>query len=299
MSVIGSYAPILFIAIGFGESASLRSAVVTGMVALSMTLLSLLIVDKLGRQTVLIIGRIQMFISQILVGSIMAIDLGDQGELSKEWYFGVDLDLLSSNGFHQGRQIIDGSLMVDEIISWARKQKIRLMLCKVDFEKAFDSLSWNFLLSIMEQMRFSSKWRNWILSCLNSSFPSVLINGSPTMEFKLEIGLRQGDHVSPFLFIIAVEALNIAILEATNREWSLSNTKNLSRILTCFHLAFGLKVNFNKSKLLGIGVSNLKVNSFASSIGYLASHLPGSYLGLPIGAKMSRCANWKPLVERF
>ncbi|GJY65542.1 hypothetical protein Tco_0467780 [Tanacetum coccineum] len=83
------------------------------------------------------------------------------------------------------------------------------------------------------------------------------------------------------------------------REWSLSNANNLSRILTCFHLASGLKVNFNKSKLFGIGVSNLEVNSFASSIGCLASHLPGSYLGLPIGAKMSRCANWKPLVERF
>nr|GEW77726.1 putative RNA-directed DNA polymerase, eukaryota, reverse transcriptase zinc-binding domain protein [Tanacetum cinerariifolium] len=217
--------------------------------------------------------------------------------------------------FIKGCQIIDGPLMVDEIISWESKQKRRLMLFKVDFEKAFDYLSWNFLLSKVEQMGFSSKWRNWILSCLNSSFASVLINGSPTMEFKLERGLRQGDPLSPFLFIIAVEALNIAILEATNRnifyefkvgrdkvhishlqfaddtlfirKWSLSNAKNLSRILTCFHLAFGLKVNFNKSKLFGIGVFNLEVNSFASSIGCLASHLPCSYLGLLIGAKMS------------
>ncbi|GJX56691.1 putative RNA-directed DNA polymerase, eukaryota, reverse transcriptase zinc-binding domain protein, partial [Tanacetum coccineum] len=207
------------------------------------------------------------------------------------------------------------------------RNKKRLMLFKVDFEKAFDSLSWNFLLSIMEQIGFSSKWRNWILSCLNSSFALVLINGSPTMEFKLERGLRQGDPLSPFLFIIAVEALNIVILKAINRNifygfkvgkdkvyishlqfaddalflggWSLSNAKNFSRILTCFHLAFGLKVNFNKSKLFGIGVSSLEVNSFASSIGCLASHLPRSYLGLPIGAKMSRCTNWKPLVERF
>ncbi|GJT14415.1 putative RNA-directed DNA polymerase, eukaryota, reverse transcriptase zinc-binding domain protein [Tanacetum coccineum] len=201
------------------------------------------------------------------------------------------------------------------------------MLFKVDFKKAFDSLSCNFLLSIMEQIGFSSKWRNWILSCLNSSFALVLINGSPTMEFKLKRGLRQGDPLSPFLFIIAVEALNIVILEATNRnifygfkvgkdkvyishlqfaddalflgEWSLSNAKNFSRILTCFHLTFGLKVNFNKRKLFGIAVSSLEVNSFASSIGCLASHLPRSYLGLPIGAKMSRCTNWNPLVERF
>ncbi|GJW80606.1 hexose carrier protein HEX6 [Tanacetum coccineum] len=84
ISVIGSYTPILFITIEFTESASLKAAVVTGIVALSMTLLSLLIVDKLGRRTILIIGGVQMFISQILVGSIMAINLGDQGELSKE-----------------------------------------------------------------------------------------------------------------------------------------------------------------------------------------------------------------------
>ncbi|GJR36455.1 reverse transcriptase domain-containing protein [Tanacetum coccineum] len=95
--------------------------------------------------------------------------------------------------FIKGRQIIDGPRMVDEIISWAKKQKRRLMLIKVDFEKTFDSLSWKFLLSIIEQMGFSSKWRNWILSCLTSSFASVLINGSPTKEFKLERSLRQAE----------------------------------------------------------------------------------------------------------
>ncbi|GJX30644.1 putative RNA-directed DNA polymerase [Tanacetum coccineum] len=186
----------------------------------------------------------------------------------------------------KGRQIIDGPLMVDEIIAWAKKYKKRIMFLKVDFEKAFDSLSWSFLFSILEQMGFSSKWRTWIHSCLNSAFASVLVNGSPTKEFKIERGLRQGDPLSPFLFILAVEALNVALLEATNNnvfhgikvgtdkihishlqfaddalimgEWSRSNAKNLSRILTCFHLASGLKVNFNKSKLYGIGTSNVE-----------------------------------------
>lgn len=82
-------------------------------------------------------------------------------------------------------------------------------------------------------------------------------------------------------------------------EWSLHNAKVLSRILSCFHLAFGLKVNLNKSKLFGVGASNLELKFFANTIGCQPSNLPCIYLGLPIGANMSRCANWTPIINRF
>ncbi|GJW31605.1 hypothetical protein Tco_0051637 [Tanacetum coccineum] len=135
------------------------------------------------------------------------------------------------------------------------------------------------------------------------AFASILVNGSPTNEFKLERGLRQGDPLSPFLFILAVEELNIALLEATNNNIfhgvKVDNARNLSRIFTCFHLASSLKANFNKSKLFGIRVNTIELNSLASTIGCQASQFPCMYLGLPVGAKMSRCLNWSPLVERF
>nr|GEV08814.1 RNA-directed DNA polymerase, eukaryota, reverse transcriptase zinc-binding domain protein [Tanacetum cinerariifolium] len=189
----------------------------------------------------------------------------------------------------KGRQIIDGLLMVDEIIAWAKKHKKRLMYFKVDFEKAFDFLNWSFLFSILEQMGFSFKWRNWIHYCLNSAFASVLVNGSPTKEFKIKRG-KEKIHVSHLQF--TDDALIIG-------DWSRTNAKNLSRILKCFHLASDLKVNFNKSKLYEVGVTNSELSSMASTIGCLASQFPFIYLGLPIGAKMSRCHNWKPLVDRF
>ncbi|GKE61447.1 hypothetical protein Tco_1511814 [Tanacetum coccineum] len=174
----------------------------------------------------------------------------------------------------------------------------------------------------MEQVRFSRKWINWIHSCLDSAFASAVVDSSPTKEIKLEI--RQENHLSLFLFILAMEALNVAFLEATNSnifhevqvgkdqtlishlqyvddafilgEWSLLNAKTLSLILTCLRLSSGLKVNFNKSKLFGVRVFNIELNVIASFLGCFAFEFPCSYLGLPIGAHMSRYANWNPLV---
>ncbi|GLT40238.1 hypothetical protein SLA2020_143880 [Shorea laevis] len=83
INVITFYAPILFRTIGFGESASLMSAVVTGLVGTASTFISMLVVDKLGRRTLFMIGGIQMLLSQVIVGGIMAAQLGDQGGLSK------------------------------------------------------------------------------------------------------------------------------------------------------------------------------------------------------------------------
>nr|GEW16595.1 reverse transcriptase domain-containing protein [Tanacetum cinerariifolium] len=72
--------------------------------------------------------------------------------------------------------------------------------------------------SIMAQMRFSTKWRGRVNACLNSAFASILINGSPTKESKLEKCLQQGDTLSPLLFILTVKALNMAILKAKYKK---------------------------------------------------------------------------------
>nr|KAJ0222802.1 hypothetical protein LSAT_V11C200073610 [Lactuca sativa] len=82
-------------------------------------------------------------------------------------------------------------------------------------------------------------------------------------------------------------------------EWSRSNLKNLARILRCFHISSGLKVNYHKSKVFGIGVSATETVHWANLLGCAAGALPFDYLGVPVGANMNLIKNWKPIIKKI
>ncbi|GKB11683.1 putative RNA-directed DNA polymerase, eukaryota, reverse transcriptase zinc-binding domain protein [Tanacetum coccineum] len=238
-------------------------------------------------------------------------------------------DCVSSvqSAFIKDRNTLDGPLILNEFLAWYRQRKKKLMVFKVDFEKAFDSVRWDYLDLIMDKLGFSLKWRAWINGCLHNVRSSVLINGSPTKEFEVFRGLRQGDPMSHFLFILAMEGLhaltskaealglfkgasigkdNMSISQLMYAddviffgEWSWINAHNLISMLRCFFLISGLQINIHKSNVLGVGVTDEEVSYMANIIGCGASKFPMKYLGVLVGCNMARCFNWNAIINKF
>jgi hypothetical protein len=188
-------------------------------------------------------------------------------------------------------------------------------LCKLDVEKAYDHVNWDFLLYLLQRCGFPSRWRNWIRFCISTVRFSILINGCPSGFFESSRGLRQGDPLSPLLFVIVMEALS-RLMDSAVRGGYLSGFKvgtsegvdvmvthllfaddtlmfcdaappqieHLGCVLTWFEAISGLKINLGKLEMVPVGVvSNMED---LAGIWVALCFLPMKYLRASFGCKI-------------
>ncbi|GKB95524.1 RNA-directed DNA polymerase, eukaryota [Tanacetum coccineum] len=230
------------------------------------------------------------------------------------------------SAFLPNRQILDGPFILSELLSWCKFKYNQVMVFKVDFAKAYDSIRWDYLDDVLNSFGFGSKWRSWIRGSLISGKASILVNGSPTSEFQFHRGLKQGDPLAPFLFILIMESLHLSFSRAVEAgiftgieigssltishlfyaddavfigEWSHNNLKGIMNILRCFSLLSGLSINVKKSQLLGIGISDSIVSEAAKSLGCSIMKTPFKYLGIPVGGNMSLIKAWDESIVKL
>ncbi|KAM0869563.1 hypothetical protein ACQ4PT_040591 [Festuca glaucescens] len=233
--------------------------------------------------------------------------------------------LVSTNqsAFIKGRNLHDNFMLVRQLARKINSRKEVGVLLKLDISRAFDSLSWSFLFEVLRHLGFPEIWLRWVAIALRSATTRVLVNGVPGRKIYHARGLRQGDPLSPQLFVLMMEVATCLIRKAVEEElfspignctpeqrlsiyaddvvlFVKPNSMDLMavrEILGIFGEASGLRVNYLKTMATMIRGTILDKEAVGQALHCNIVDFPIRYLGLHLALRPLTKAQWQPMLD--
>ena len=194
----------------------------------------------------------------------------------------------SQKGFMSGRFIGENIRLLYDIMMYTDINDIPGLLLLIDFEKAFDSISHEFIMQVLDFYNFGASIKSWVKLFYEDAFSCVLVNGHLTNRFKIERGCRQGDPLSPYIFLLCAEMLSIMIRKNSKingltvgndqhkiiqyaddtiitLDGSKEDLQETLKILNEFARGSGLTINKQKTKAIWIGKNKTRKDSIMCS----------------------------------
>lgn len=224
----------------------------------------------------------------------------------------------AQSAFLEERLMSDNILLAQQLVKkYGRKSCTLICMMMVDIRKAFDTVSWAFILNLLHHLGFPAVMINWIRECITIASFSISLNGKIHGFFKSKRYLRQGDPISPCLFVLAMEYLSRSIKAATSNPninfhpkcekiglthlsfaddiiiFSTGDVQSVSLMFDTLHPfghSSGLELNLSKSQLFAAGVLDFEFQEMLHLTGFTIGTFPVTYMGSSLGhGKLKTC----------
>eukprot|EP00253_Pinus_taeda_P035979 PITA_35979 len=216
-------------------------------------------------------------------------------------------------GYVEGRQILNNIIQAHKLVHSLKRNNQEGMIIQLDLAKVYDKLSWSYIREVLKACGFDHNWIRWVRALVTTTSFSFLPNGSPSRTFRPSRGLRQGDPLSPFFFILMMEGLGNVIKSAnvegkiqglkltlngdslTHQQFvddtmlqgtpTVNEAKSFKQILNEFSMAAGIEVSLTKSKIFFFKTDIAIYRNLTRILGFQREQLPSKYLGIPLTDK--------------
>lgn len=237
------------------------------------------------------------------------------------------LILPNQTAFVEGRLLVENTVLASELVNgYHRNKGTKKITIKVDIAKAFDTLSWEFLFTSLDSIDLPAPFIRLLKACICTTTFMVGYNGTVNGFFKGKRGLRQGDPLSPYLFVIAMNYLSMMLDKEARAGYisyhhqyhktklthlsfaddllifidgSLESVQRVLQLLHEFEKRSGLTVSLQKSSFFASGLTEQEIATIQVSTGMPCGSLPMRYLGVPLCTKKLNLQNCEPLLQQI